>query len=100
MKKIILLLLSSAGVVWAQQEKVTLCHVPPGNPENAVTIETANPSARISTPRPARGLRDMSWTPRDAVRTALLTRLTRPTRLSRRQTEAQDNRSKCLATRR
>ena len=47
MKKIILLLLSSAGVVWSQAEKVTLCHVPSGNPENAVTIETANPSAHI-----------------------------------------------------
>ena len=47
MKKIILLLLSSAVVVWSHEEEVTPCHVPPGNPENAVTIETANPSAHI-----------------------------------------------------
>ena len=46
-QKTLLLLLGVAVTAWGQAGKTVLCHVPVGNPENAVTIDTANPSAHL-----------------------------------------------------
>ena len=47
-QKSLLLLLGIAATVWGQADKTVLCHVPVGNPENARTIDTANPSAHLN----------------------------------------------------
>jgi len=46
-RKFLLMCVGSCLIMFAQQERTVLCHVPGGDLSKSLTIETGNPSAHI-----------------------------------------------------